>query len=398
MRQKGWSTLISKSIFVTDGYLSAQQASQRLGVSLSTLYAYVSRGLIRSEPDKVKRQRRYRAEDVDLLLARKAERQGSGDRLLGEALHWGEPVTESELTLIQEGRLFYRGRDACGLAREATFEQVAELLWGGYRAALCPEWPTPLTRLMEDQEPLARFGLLLTWLNQNDRNAYDLRPNSVAETGSRILAALFASICAAEPGEPLAQALARAWAPGSRSHLEAALILCADHELNVSAFTARCVASAGATPYQVVVAGLAALSGYRHGGHSYRVEALFREAEALGPEGAIRSYLRQGAPVPGFGHKLYPQGDPRGREILAGLSTLPAVIQGLVEAGESILGEFPNLDFALVALVKTLSLPPGAHLGLFALGRSLGWLGHAIEQYQNNRLIRPRARYVGPLP
>ena len=107
------------------GYLSAKQASQKLGVSLSTLYAYVSRGLIRSEPDTVKRRRRYRAEDVEKLLARKS---GDTDRQLAQALNWGEPVCESHLTLIEDGELYYRGRWVKELVREATFEDVIEIL------------------------------------------------------------------------------------------------------------------------------------------------------------------------------------------------------------------------------------------------------------------------------
>ena len=112
------------------------------------------------------------------------------------------------------------------------------------------------------------------------------------------------------PDETVARALQRAWVPEDprgATLLNRALVLCADHELNVSSFTARCVASAGATPYAVVVAGLAALGGVKHGGNTERVEAFLAESEAAGgAREAIASRLRRGEAVPGFGHPLYP--------------------------------------------------------------------------------------------
>jgi citrate synthase len=184
-----------------------------------------------------------------------------------------------------------------------------------------------------------------------------------------------------------------------------ALILCADHELNVSSFTARCVASAGSPPYAVVSAGLAALQGVRHGGNCMRVEALLREAER--PENAATTMadrIKRGDGAPGFGHRLYPQGDPRGRLLLEQATLLrpeaPVVrlAAALAQEAERTLHDYPNLDFGLVTLCMALELPPGAALALFALGRTLGWIGHALEEYQAGRLIRPRAHYVGDPP
>jgi citrate synthase len=183
------------------------------------------------------------------------------------------------------------------------------------------------------------------------------------------------------------------------------LILCADHELNVSSFTARCVASAGATPYAVVGAGLAALTGLRHGGNTGRVEALFAEARTPGGVTAtLARWVRRGEVLPGFGHRLYPEGDPRGAALLEMVSTaLPRqrgirLAHALAEGVQALHGEAPNIDFALVALARALDLPPGAPLALFALGRTAGWVGHALEQYAAGDLIRPRARYVGQPP
>lgn len=378
---------------MTSGYLTAKQASQKLGISLSTLYAYVSRGLIRSEPDAVKRRRRYRAEDVEAMLERKAERAGP-EGAVGSALAWGEPVCESQLCLIEDGELYYRGRAVEELVESAAFEDVVDLLWQGYSA----QEPGRLPRLeLENFEPLERFGCLLPWAALSDSRAYDLRPEGVRRSGSRILSTLFSSLCEVETGRPLALTLAEAWSVAHRRQLETALILVADHELNVSTFTARCVASSGATPYQVVIAALAAMSGYRHGGYAYRVEALFREAAVLGPERAVSDYLKRGASLPGFGHPLYPNGDPRGRILLARFEP-DGQAKGLVKAAEELLDVKPNIDFALFALSRSLHLPGGASLALFTLGRCAGWIAHALEQYSTGKLIRPRARYVGTLP
>lgn len=377
-------------------YLSAKQAANRLGISLSSLYAYVSRGMIRSEPDSVKRRRRYRTEDVETLLKRKSDRMTTESRLAG-ALNWGEPICESELSLIQDGELYYRGRAVMKLALEASFEEVAEILWGGSCPVIIPKFPKSLQNIWKNFDSLHRFSMALTWMASRDKRALDLRPPGVRRTGGRILGGIFSTQCQLEEGKSLVQALADAWGCG-RTELEAALVQCADHELNVSAFSARCVASAGASPYQVVQAGLAALSGFRHGGYSYRVEALFREAERMGAEQAVRSYLQRGVSPPGFGHPLYPKGDPRGRELLTLLAPLDPLAEELTQVCRDFLQEEPNIDIALVTLSRQLKLPEGAPITIFALGRTLGWLAHALEQYSTQKLIRPRARYVGPVP
>ena len=398
-----------------DRYWSAREAAGELGVSLPTLYAYVSRGLIRSESaGEGRRARRYRVEDVRRLKER-AERRRDPDRAAEGALGWGAPVMESAITLISEGRLYYRGRDALRLAHESTVEEVAVLIWTGDPALrLFPDEPAVLSpRLREahdgvaDLAPLEAFGVLLPLAAAEDLAAYDLRPAAVARTGVRILRTLVA-IAGGDGGGGVAEILARGWAsgePDAKFLINAALILCADHELNVSAFTARCVASAGATPYAAVAAGLAALGGTRHGGQTELVEALLREVGDGGEaRSALAGRLRRGEGIPGFGHSLYPEGDPRGRELLrlaAGArprSPHVALAQDVSEVARGLIREEPTLDLGLVALARVLGLPPGAPLALFALGRTIGWIGHAIEQYEDGSLIRPRARYTGEGP
>lgn len=398
-------------------YLTAGEAAALLKVALPTLYAYVSRGLIRSEAaGDGGRRRRYHREDVERLRQRQLARHHPEQAVAG-ALHWGTPVLESAITLIANGRFYYRGHDALELATERPVEEVAALIWtGSFEAQLFRGQPltfapevVQIGAQLATLPPLERFQVLLPLAAVSDVAAHDARPLAVAQTGTRILR-LMATLAAGSTAEklPIARQLQQAWAPSDEAAaglIDSALILCADHELNVSSFTARCVASAGSTPYAAVSAGLAALQGHKHGGHTARVEALLKEAER--PErvlAVVANRLKRGEQIPGFGHRLYPQGDPRGRFLLAQTAVTypgaPAILlaQRLVAAVHDLIGEQPTLDVGLVVLANCLRLPPGGALALFALGRTIGWIGHAIEQVELERMIRPRARYVGQPP
>ena len=398
-------------------FLTAQEVAAELNISLPTLYAYVSRGLIRSEPgDSRRRTRRYHAEDVARLKERQENRRDPA-RVVETALHYGSPLLESALTLIDEGKLYYRGRDAITLSQTHSLEQVVALLWTGDETTPLfqrthPQEPPLVTRLRPHLTPLPlteQFMALLPVAAAHDFAAYDLSATRVQQSGARILD-LLTMIATGEPVTEagIGRALQRAWLPeneAAAAWLNATLILCADHELNISAFTARCVASATATPYAVVQAGLAALQGSKHGGYSARVQALFREVQTPAQAQTILAdRLRRGESIPGFHHPLYVDGDPRGRELLR-LARLahshhPALTlaETIRDTTFALLGQHPTLDFGLVTLCQVLDLPPGIPITLFALGRTMGWIGHALEQYARDELIRPRARYTGSPP
>jgi citrate synthase len=380
--------------------LTAREAAERLGVKLDTLYAYVSRGRIRSVAVAGTRERRYRAEDVELLRAA-APAARSADP---EAL---TPVVASAICLIEAGRLYYRGHDAVALAEQAPLEEVARLLWQtetgpppGERVA------SPLARSPIEAGVIARCQIRLAQLSGEDLPALDLTAPGVARTGWRILDELAACIASgARAAGPLHERLAAAWRlqPAGADMVRRCLVLIADHELNASTFVARCVASTAATPYAVVAAALAALSGRRHGGETARAEALFAElAGQPTPMTAMAARLARDERLPAFGHFLYPEGDPRAAALLGALQcAAPEAyppIAAAAEAGLRLTGQRPNVDFALAAVSAGLGLPAGAGLGLFVLGRTVGWIAHAIEQYQSPVLIRPRARYIGPPP
>jgi citrate synthase len=401
-------------------WLTAEEAARTLRVSRATLYAYVSRGFVRSQPSPgASRDRRYSGEDVEALRRRTEERRDP-DRAAARALQWGMPILESAIALIDGRALYYRGHDAVALARSRSVQEVASLIWTRrFDATFAPDamagpraWP------VDDQGMpfLTRAQARLSYASADDHAASDLRPASVAITGWRI-----ANLLADLPGRavdgrrprgrgrrvvdgrPLEDRLAHALGvPRAADVLRSALILCADHELNVSAFTARCVASAGSNPYAVVVAGLAALGGTKHGGVSARVESTLHAMRgARNIRTAVAERLRRGEALDGFGHPLYRDGDPRAAALLELLgerfpsSAELAFVIEFAAAAAAALRERPTIDFALAAIARVLKLPPGTALTLFAIGRAIGWVGHAIEQYETGMLIRPRAKYVG---
>jgi citrate synthase len=397
-------------------YFTAREAAEELGVSRATLYAYVSRGLIRSEAlGDQQRQRQYRAEDIQRLKERKEVRRNPA-KTAEQALSWGVPVLESGLTLISDGRLFYRGHEAVDLALNSSIEEVASLLWGGASGTVLrqrvgsasPSSPSPHL-YGEGLAAINAFQRALIEAESQDPAAFDLRPESAAQKGFSILhllsgVAIHKNAC---PTAGIAETLQAGWSPSrpeAARLINATLVLCADHELNVSAFTARCVASAGSSPYAAVIAGLAALQGVKHGGMSRRVEALFQEVGSPGRAQAVLSgWLKRGEAIPGFGHRLYPDGDPRARLLLELLqdSTITQQLElaeAIARQARRLIGELPTIDFALVCLRRALELPEEAAIMMFAIGRTVGWLAHAIEQYRSNALIRPRARYIGPQP
>lgn len=373
--------------------------------------------MLHSEPVTGRpRVRRYLRDDVLRLVERK-EFRSNPTKAAEKGLHWGSPVLPSALTLIDGGRLFYRGLDVIELADHSTLEQVASLLWTGDAkrclALFADDEGTPppiaasLSKSIRCVGPVERCQFILPIAASSDLSAHDLRPAAVAKTGARILRLLFSAVVGFSAAPPLEQALVRAWAPKRKSvapALRAALILCADHELNVSAFTARCVASARATPYEVVLGALAAFRGRRHGGVSEEVELLFRDADNVTDcRRVVATRLRSFGHIPGFGHQLYPDGDPRGQKLISLAKTYgrPREVElakRLIQASHSLTGEYPNLDFGLVVFTRALGLSSEAPIAIFALGRTIGWIAHATEQYADSQLIRPRARYIGPIP
>ena len=391
-------------------WIGAVEAARLLRVSRATLYAYVSRGLIRSQPSPGAPRERLYAHDDLLRLRRQAEERRAPDKAAARALEWGMPILESAITLIDGRRLYYRGLDVADLARARSLEEIAALIWtGSFEGVAAGDEGE---RKGESLQPVVgaafvtRAQILLATAAARDPSAMDLRTAAVARTGRRIVRLLTRAATRRPLDDAAAvhSALAAEWNVGASGVdvVRAALILCADHELNVSSFTARCVASAGSQPYAVVSAALAALEGPRHGGASARAESMLHAMRRSRPLGAtLAARLRRGESIHGFGHPLYPEGDPRAAVLFELLGERYAksaecrFVTDFAQAATDMIGEPPNVDFALAAVSRVLHLPAHVPLTLFAVGRSVGWIGHAIEQYATGQLIRPRAKYVG---
>jgi citrate synthase len=375
--------------------LSAKEAATILGVSLPTLYAYVSRGLLSSIADGTARSKRYAHEEVLRLAARKADGKRAG-HTVAAAMSWGVPVLESRISLIADGKLYYRGRDTNELATHATLEQTAGVLWDDAGAAeqaqpAVPALPAALRAAARAMPPLERAMAFLPVLAHRHQ-----QQQSAAATPALLMRMVGSLLLDLEISDaPLHQQLAQAWGVQGEEKelLRAALVLLADHELNTSTFTVRCVASTGASLAAALCAGLAALSGPEHGRH-YLLARQVMDAELAAPDNSLLPAMR-----PGFGHPLYPAGDPRAAFLLGELGRLQpsraAGVLALAAKASATKGAEPNSDFALVALEMALNLPPDSGLVLFALARCAGWLAHAAEQAAEGRLIRPRARYIG---
>lgn len=337
------------------------------------------------------------------LRARKTPRKAQ-DNIARESLSFGAPVMDSAVTLIADGKFYYRGRDVGELARSARFEQVATLLWkqDGADPFAQPPLEIPLPTGMA---PLPRAISLLSIAGEQDLKGLKLTERGVAETGARIIRLLTASFCKMPvTTAPIHERFAEAWGlnEAGADLILTALILAADHELNASAFTVRCVASTRATPYGAINAGLCALHGPRHGGQTAQAIALIDEISAApSASDAVMARLKRGERLPGFGMPLYTALDPRATAILSRMEEnfgwIPALdlAHDIIQAARDAVGLGPNIDFALATMCRALSLPEAGPFAVFATGRSAGWLPHAQEQYASPELIRPRARYFG---
>jgi len=392
-------------------WMTSEEATRRLGVKPETLYAYVSRGVIRSERVPGQRRSRFLTADVE----RHAARSRIGGRAGGL-----EVVVETQLTLLEpEGRLSYRGWDVVDAVGSASFEEVASWLWTGTRDAdtfEASEAPLAAARrvldAVDDLGPVDRWRTVLPVLRSQDALRGDRRPAAVQATGRDLLATLVACLplLGDEPAHDRTIA-ARLWprltaAPPSRRRiavLDAALVLLADHEMAASTLAVRVAASTWADPYLVIEAGLSALGGPLHGGAGEGARALLRDAGPAGRDApsAVGRRLERGERIAGFGHRVYETCDPRVAPLLARLDDAgdtPPAARAVLDVVQGRDLPFPNVDFALAAVAEAYEFIDGATESVFATARIVGWLAHAIEEYEHALRFRTRAAYVGPRP
>src|SRR5579859_2038594 len=306
-------------------YLTAREASAELSISPATLYAYVSRGLIRSEPSPDSRSHRYRAEDIRGLKERRAPSvEPRGFRSFDPDL----PVLDSAISTITEEGAIYRGVNCVDLAEKDSLEHTATLLWDvtgvdPFAADNCPHVSDAMRAIAEATSraaPIDRAIAVLALATSADPGAFTRAPEGRALVGARILRLLVATMLNTTPSaEPLHLQIAEAWAPDQKHAadlIRRALVLLADHELNASTFTVRCAASTGISLYDAVIAGLVALKGPRHGGVGPLAAKLLDTLLAGDIAAIVRERVALGEHFPGFGHMIYRDGDPRAVSLL----------------------------------------------------------------------------------
>jgi citrate synthase len=430
--------------------MTAVQAADRLGVKQATLYAYVSRGVLGRVKAADGRGSLFDPDEVERLALRGRPRRPPGAVDL---------TIESAITEITADTLRFRGLDATRLALTRTFEDVAELLWTGEfpptRAAqpvpsapsappVPPVPPVPSAQplratwratpaalaagragqaaLPAGTLPLERLQVIVPAMAATDSLRLQLDPPAVLAAARNLIAGMVDCLPAPLAGRtlpapvppassasdvPIAERLwsrlcDRRPAPDLLRALSAALVLLADHELAASTLAARVAASVRADPYAVVGTGLGAMSGALHGGASLGAETLL--AAARGPDDVSRvvgELLRRGEKVPGFGHFVYRNGDPRA-VVLLGLVRRAAPKSGPLAVAEAVLAEVrrkslpaPNVDFAIATLARVAGMVTGAGEAIFAVARTAGWIAHALEAYAGDGPLRPRAVYTG---
>lgn len=381
-------------------WIDAAVACAALGVRRQSLYAYVSRGLVRAQADAGDGRRSlYARVDVE-ALARRSRRPRARAEIAAQAIRWGDPVLATAVSEVRDGALRFRGRLAETCAETMSLEETAALLWGVDAVAQdCGAAPapgaTPLGRAMarlaaaaEDAAPTER------------RDAAD-----IAREGGRLMAGVASALLGGRgaegrdgvgPGEgPAHLRLAAHWGLDARGadDLRRALVLLADHDLNPSTFAVRVCASTGAGLPAALLCGLAALSGPRHGGAGRSARAALLADIGGRLDGFLDADPGRSPYAFGFGHPLYPEGDPRARHLLARLPQAAPAVRAVRRVARR-LGAPPNIDAALAALSLSRGLGEDAPFILFATARSAGWIAHAAEQAATGEIIRPRGRYA----
>jgi citrate synthase len=352
----------------------------------------------------------------------------------------GIVATTSSISSIIDGVLTYRGIDIDDLAEHATFEEVAYLLWYGKLPnaseleQLIKDLNTyaPIPDKVIDQMKLypknansmAALRTAVSCLALYDEEAGDMTRESNLRKAIKLQAQIPTVIAAyariREGKEPVAPKQSQSVAENflymligaepdkvAVQALDTALVLHADHELNASTFAARVTVATLSDIYSGVVSAIGALKGPLHGGANEAVMAMLEE---IGTVDNVDSYvhdkLNNKQKIMGFGHRVYKSGDPRAKHLQAMSQELGKITGNMnwynmsIKIEEIVTGEKglrPNVDFYSASVYTSLEIPRDLFTPIFAISRASGWTAHILEQLENNRLIRPRAEYTGPV-
>jgi 2-methylcitrate synthase len=353
----------------------------------------------------------------------------------------GVVVSESKICFVDgiEGRLLYEGYNIHDLAEHATFEEVAYLLWHGdlptkaqldrlrRDLAAARTLPDPVMGLMKafpkGAPPMDVLRSAVSALGIYDPDAHDDSPDANVRKSVRLSAQIGTIVAAAErlrtgkppvPPDPesghAANFLHMLWGKKADSDsvraLDIALVLHADHELNASTFAARVTAATLADMHSAITSAIGTLKGPLHGGANENVMRLLLKAgQPANAVPTVEAMLAAKQKVPGFGHRVYKTEDPRAThlrrmsEALTRQHGMPQYYEMSRAIEEYMLKAkriYANVDFYSATVYYALGIPIDLFTPVFAVSRISGWSAHVLEQYADNRLIRPRAEYVGP--
>ncbi len=337
------------------------------------------------------------------------------------------------------GRLLYRGYDVVDLARHSTFEEVAYLLWYGRLPGLTefqafldgftgsmhlPVETVMILRMFPHAAtPMEVLRTAVSSMGHWDPDSGNTRLDAMLRKAQRITERIPLIISSHqrlrdghEPVEPrsncgiafnfLYTLTGKEPDPVMVKAMDTALILHADHELNASTFTARVTSATLTDIYSAMTSAIAALKGPLHGGANAEVMKMLEDiGDAYKAEGWVKRQLAEKKKVPGFGHRVYRCEDPRAsvlRESARQITTLTGktryfeIAQEVEKAMLNYSKVYPNVDFFSAPLYNAMGIPAELFTPIFAISRAVGWTAHILEQWKNNRLIRPSAHYVGP--
>ena len=334
----------------------------------------------------------------------------------------------------QEGRLLYRGYDIVDLAYKSSYEETAHLLWNGHlptatelnafsadlaaKRAVPKEVLTIITSLPRNCDAMDALRVGVAALGVFDDPMYTSaeKAQSIAAMIATIVAAIHKHMHDEEilaPREDLGYSanflyMATGKVPSAEDAklMDALLILHADHELNASTFAARVIASTLSDVYSAVTGAVGALKGPLHGGANEKViEMTIEIGNPENAESYIDALLAKRQKVTGFGHRVYKTMDPRAA-ILKDMAKhfirtdkekkVFQILEKTEEMMRTWKNLYPNVDLYSGLALNHVGIPSYLFTPVFAIGRAPGWLAHILEQYADNRLIRPRAEYIGP--
>ncbi|WP_336774361.1 citrate synthase [Paenibacillus sp. MMO-58] len=352
----------------------------------------------------------------------------------------GIVAASSSISSIIDGVLTYRGINIDDLAENATFEEVAYLLWYGklpnrseleglqqkldQYAAIPAQVIEQIKLYPQGTNSMAALRTAVSSLALYDESANDMSPEANQLKAIKLQAQLPTVVAAfariREGKEPIApkKGVSIAYnflymltgeepAEVAIKALDQALVLHADHELNASTFAARVTVATLSDIYSGVTSAIGALKGPLHGGANEAVMVMLEEIGSMeNVESYINNALANKQKIMGFGHRVYKDGDPRAKHLqkmsreLGKLTGNMELYEMSIKIEDMVTGQKglkPNVDFYSASVYTTLGIPRDLFTPIFAISRVSGWSAHILEQYENNRLIRPRADYVGPV-